>query len=169
MTPIDLFVLAGAAGALAGIDKAVSIFGSARTQPDEGAYELARATARRLGEAGFAIITGVRALCMRLRRLPGWLRHTRRALRGADVDPDPHDSPLPVLLTPSAPWRGLLAWLEEEALAADRVAAADLALLLRCDEPADVVRLTERAHAAQARAVSGVGGYPPVAVPTPEP
>jgi uncharacterized protein (TIGR00730 family) len=37
---------------------AVSIFGSARTPPDHPDYALARATAKRLGEAGFAVITG---------------------------------------------------------------------------------------------------------------
>jgi uncharacterized protein (TIGR00730 family) len=36
----------------------VSIFGSARTQPRAPEYELARATARLLGQAGYAVITG---------------------------------------------------------------------------------------------------------------
>jgi uncharacterized protein (TIGR00730 family) len=36
----------------------VSIFGSARTPPDDPRYAAARALARRLGEAGYAIITG---------------------------------------------------------------------------------------------------------------
>jgi hypothetical protein len=44
--------------ALAHIGKAVSIFGSARTAPGHPEYEQARALARRLGEEGFAIITG---------------------------------------------------------------------------------------------------------------
>jgi uncharacterized protein (TIGR00730 family) len=44
--------------ALAHVGKAVSFFGSARTTPDDPAYERARALARRLGEEGFAIITG---------------------------------------------------------------------------------------------------------------
>jgi uncharacterized protein (TIGR00730 family) len=43
---------------LAHIGKAVSIFGSARTPPDHPRYEAARALARRLGEQGYAIITG---------------------------------------------------------------------------------------------------------------
>ncbi len=43
---------------LAHIGKAVSIFGSARTSPDDPSYEQARALARRLGSEGFAIITG---------------------------------------------------------------------------------------------------------------
>lgn len=37
---------------------AVAIFGSARTPPDDPDYAIARAIARRLSEAGFAIITG---------------------------------------------------------------------------------------------------------------
>ena len=43
---------------LAGIGKAVSIFGSARTRPDSPDFDLARRTAARLGERGFTIITG---------------------------------------------------------------------------------------------------------------
>jgi uncharacterized protein (TIGR00730 family) len=43
---------------LAGIGPAVSIFGSARVTEDDPVYGLARETARRLGEAGFAVITG---------------------------------------------------------------------------------------------------------------
>jgi uncharacterized protein (TIGR00730 family) len=43
---------------LARLGAAVSMFGSARTPPDHPRYALARETARRLGEAGFAIITG---------------------------------------------------------------------------------------------------------------
>ena len=45
-------------GALAGVGKAVSIFGSARTPLDSADAGLARRTAARLGERGFAIITG---------------------------------------------------------------------------------------------------------------
>jgi uncharacterized protein (TIGR00730 family) len=44
--------------ALANLGMAVTIFGSARTPPGHDEYEAARATARRLAEAGFAIITG---------------------------------------------------------------------------------------------------------------
>jgi uncharacterized protein (TIGR00730 family) len=44
--------------ALAGLGPAVTVFGSARTRPGEPQYEQAVALAQRLGEAGFAIITG---------------------------------------------------------------------------------------------------------------
>jgi hypothetical protein len=44
--------------ALARVGAAVSIFGSARTPRDHPEYVLARETARTLGAAGFAIITG---------------------------------------------------------------------------------------------------------------
>jgi uncharacterized protein (TIGR00730 family) len=44
--------------ALSHIGKAVSIFGSARTPSDHPRYEAARTMARRLGEEGYAIITG---------------------------------------------------------------------------------------------------------------
>ncbi|MFL7837553.1 MAG: TIGR00730 family Rossman fold protein [Candidatus Promineifilaceae bacterium] len=44
--------------ALAELSRAVTIFGSARTKPGDPNYEAAVETARLLGEAGFAIITG---------------------------------------------------------------------------------------------------------------
>jgi uncharacterized protein (TIGR00730 family) len=44
--------------ALAHVGPAASFFGSARTSPDDPEYALARETARIVGEAGLAIITG---------------------------------------------------------------------------------------------------------------
>jgi uncharacterized protein (TIGR00730 family) len=44
--------------ALASVGRAVTVFGSARTPPDHPEYGIARELARRLGEEGFAIITG---------------------------------------------------------------------------------------------------------------
>ena len=40
------------------VGPAVAVFGSARTEPGDPEYELARETARRIGEAGYAVITG---------------------------------------------------------------------------------------------------------------
>ena len=45
-------------GELADLHRAVSVFGSARTQPGSPGYELAREVGHRLGVAGFAVITG---------------------------------------------------------------------------------------------------------------
>jgi uncharacterized protein (TIGR00730 family) len=45
-------------GALAGVSRGVAFFGSARTPPDDPACALAEATARAVGEAGYAVITG---------------------------------------------------------------------------------------------------------------
>jgi uncharacterized protein (TIGR00730 family) len=50
--------LEGGFEALAAIRCGVSVFGSARIAPEHPDYALARATANRLGEAGFAVITG---------------------------------------------------------------------------------------------------------------
>jgi uncharacterized protein (TIGR00730 family) len=44
--------------ALAHVGAAASIFGSARTPPDDPEYALARETARMIGEEGMAVITG---------------------------------------------------------------------------------------------------------------
>ena len=43
---------------MAPVGKAVSIFGSARTRPDDPMYQAAEETARRCVKAGFAVITG---------------------------------------------------------------------------------------------------------------
>jgi hypothetical protein len=43
---------------LASVTRGVSIFGSARTQPDEPQYKAAQETAALLAHAGFAVITG---------------------------------------------------------------------------------------------------------------
>ena len=43
---------------LATVERAVSVFGSARVRPDDPDYQLARSVAGRLGREGFAIITG---------------------------------------------------------------------------------------------------------------
>ena len=44
--------------AMAKVGPAVTMFGSARTTPDSPVYKLARTIAKRLAEAGYAIITG---------------------------------------------------------------------------------------------------------------
>jgi uncharacterized protein (TIGR00730 family) len=44
--------------ALSGVERAVSVFGSARAAPGDPDYELARAVAARLGREGCAVITG---------------------------------------------------------------------------------------------------------------
>jgi uncharacterized protein (TIGR00730 family) len=68
--------LATGFSALAHVGKAVSIFGSARTPRDHAEYEWAREAARRLGEAGFAIITGAG---------PGVMEAANRGAREAGV------------------------------------------------------------------------------------
>jgi uncharacterized protein (TIGR00730 family) len=43
---------------LAGVERAICVWGSARTNPGDPEYELAREVGRRLGEQGVAVITG---------------------------------------------------------------------------------------------------------------
>ncbi len=50
--------------ALAGVGKAVAVFGSARSAEDSPAYELARRVGEELARAGFAVITGGGPGCM---------------------------------------------------------------------------------------------------------
>ena len=44
--------------AMAKVGPAITVFGSARTRPDDPIYELARTIGKRLAEAGYAVITG---------------------------------------------------------------------------------------------------------------
>ena len=44
--------------AMASVGPAITVFGSARTKPDDPRYELARTIGRKLAEAGYAVITG---------------------------------------------------------------------------------------------------------------
>lgn len=62
--------------ALADVESALSVFGSARTPDGHPEYELARTTSRMLGEAGFSIITGGG---------PGVMEAANRGARDADV------------------------------------------------------------------------------------
>jgi uncharacterized protein (TIGR00730 family) len=62
--------------ALSGLGPAASLFGSARVPEGHPQYELARATARRLGEAGLAIVTGGG---------PGLMEASNRGAREAGV------------------------------------------------------------------------------------
>jgi uncharacterized protein (TIGR00730 family) len=61
---------------LAGIRDAVCVFGSATTTPGDEEYEQARETARAIGEAGFAVITGGG---------PGTMEAANRGARDAGV------------------------------------------------------------------------------------
>ena len=80
--------------ALGHVGKAVSFFGSARTTPGDSDYVAARSLARRMGEEGFAIITGGG---------PGTMEAANRGARDAgahsiglaielphEEDPNPH-------------------------------------------------------------------------------
>jgi uncharacterized protein (TIGR00730 family) len=44
--------------AMAAVGRAVTVFGSARTRPEDPLYELGRTVGRKLAEAGYAVITG---------------------------------------------------------------------------------------------------------------
>ena len=55
----------------------------------------------------------------------------------------------PVILLGAGEWDGLLEWLRRRALADGRIGAADLDLLLRADEPGQVLTLVREAHRRQ--------------------
>jgi uncharacterized protein (TIGR00730 family) len=55
----------------------------------------------------------------------------------------------PVILLGAGEWDGLLEWLRRRALAEGRIGAADLDLLLRADEPEQVLAFVREAHRRQ--------------------
>ncbi len=69
--------LAAGFAALSHVERAVSVFGSARTPPGHRDYRLATEVARTLGEAGYAIITGAG---------PGIMEAANRGAREAGAD-----------------------------------------------------------------------------------
>ena len=97
-----------------------------------------------------------------VRDLPRRLRHARRALRGADADPDRQVPHFPVVLFDSDYWAGMLDWIRDELLADGMISPADLELLHVTDDPDDAalvgVRCSaqyDQAHEADARSSSG--------------
>ncbi|HEX3974938.1 MAG TPA: LOG family protein [Solirubrobacteraceae bacterium] len=55
----------------------------------------------------------------------------------------------PVILLGAGEWDGLLEWLRHRALADGRISPVDLGLLLRADEPAEVLELVQEGHRRQ--------------------
>jgi predicted Rossmann-fold nucleotide-binding protein len=156
---------------------AVSLFGSARTPVGHPEYELARETARRLGEAGFAIITGAG---------PGAMEAANRGAREAGVrsvglnielpleqGANPYIDelyealtlvqtgkiePFPIILMIGRHWRGLLRWMRDELEAHGRISKGDLELLHVCDDPEEAVALVSSAAQVQWKATVGRDG-----------
>jgi uncharacterized protein (TIGR00730 family) len=188
--------------ALREIGPAVSIFGSARVDERHPAYDLARRTARALGEAGFAIVTGGG---------PGVMEAANRGAReagatsvGLNIDL-PFEQPLnpyvdigvqfhyffarkvmfvryasafvvfpggfgtldelfesltliqtgkvrhfPVVLMQLSYWEGLLDWMRERLAGDAMIGPADLDLLRRSDDPAEVVEIVKAGASLQA-------------------
>jgi uncharacterized protein (TIGR00730 family) len=54
----------------------------------------------------------------------------------------------PIVLVGSAYWAGLLGWLRETVLADGKISPGDLDLLQVADDPAEVVDIITKAHAA---------------------
>jgi uncharacterized protein (TIGR00730 family) len=62
----------------------------------------------------------------------------------------------PIVLVGSSYWSGLLSWIKATMLAAGNIGAAELSLIAVADDPDDVVRLIQEAHANGKPAPSGV-------------
>jgi hypothetical protein len=187
---------------LAGIGPAVSVFGSARVDECDPGYELARRTARMLGEAGFAIITGggpgIMEAANRGAREAGAtsvglnieLPYEQEQNRYVDIGLTFHyfftrkvmfvryasafvvfpggfgtlDElfealtliqtgkiwHFPVVLAGGEYWRGLLDWIGERLVGEGKIVPADLELLQRSEDPAEVVAIVQAGASRQA-------------------
>ena len=109
--------------ALADIRPAVSIFGSARIKPDHRWYKETETLARKLSDAGFAVISGGGPGLMEVLTLI----QTRVGRR------------IPVILVGSTFWKGLLDWMNDTLVAHGTVSAADMELIRVIDDPDEVV------------------------------
>ena len=176
--------------ALADLGQAVTLFGSARVKEQDPMYQAAMETARLLGEAGFAIITGggpgimeagnrgARAagaksiglnielpfeqgvnpyvdIAIEFRYFfvrktmfvkyaqafvifPGGFGTLDELFEALTLIQTGKVQNFPVILFGSAYWDGLREWLRATMLAEGKIAAADLALLVVTDSPAEV-------------------------------
>jgi hypothetical protein len=162
---------------LAGVPKGVSIFGSARTGPDDPQYAAARETARLLAAAGYSIITGAG---------PGIMEAANRGARdgrghsvGCNIElpfeqgANPFVDTLinfryffvrktmliqtgkifrfPVILFGRRYWAGLVRWLQTRVLVERKISPGDLDLMLLTDDPAEAAAAVIAAHVSTQR------------------
>ena len=173
------------------IGPCVSIFGSARTKPEDKYYKLAENVAKRIVEAGYGVITGggpgimeaankgaaeagghsielninlpfeqepniftnmplsfkyffVRKvmfikyaqafICM-----PGGFGTLDEAFEALTLIQTRRIKPFPVILVGTDYWSGLLDWIKEKMLAADRVDDDDMMIINVMDDPKEIV------------------------------
>ena len=188
--------------ALADLGAAVSMFGSARVHRHDPEYDFARGVARRLGEAGFAIITGggpgvmeaanrgareagatsvglnielpfeqeqneyvdiglrfhyfftrkvmfVRYACAFV-VFPGGFGTLDELFEALTLIETGKIRHFPVVLTGSAYWDGLLAWIDGTLLREGKIGPADLELLSRSDDADRIVEIVRAGASRQA-------------------
>jgi predicted Rossmann-fold nucleotide-binding protein len=154
--------------AMARVGRAVTVFGSARTKPDDPIYELSRAIGRRLADAGYAVVgcnielpheqhlnpyvdLGVDFRYFFARKtmfvkyadgfiiLPGGFGTLDELFEALTLIQTGKVRHFPVVLVGSTYWAGLLAWCRETLLAAGAISEEDLDLVTVCDDPDEAV------------------------------
>lgn len=180
-------------GQLAELGSAVSVFGSARTQPDEPAYAQAEEVGRALVEAGFAVITGGGPGAMEAANrgasraggvsvglgielpfesglndwadvgihfryffvrktmfvkyaqgfivLPGGLGTLDELFEAMTLVQTGKVTQFPIVLLGTAYWQGLVDWMRDTQLAAGKISAADLDMMVLTDDVDEAVRI----------------------------
>src|SRR6266508_2610835 len=129
-------------GMLAELGPAISVFGSARTKPDDPMYAAAEELGRKLVGAGYAVITGGG---------PGVMEAANKGASQADgvsvgfgtldelfealtLTQTRKVTSFPVVLFGSSYWGGLVDWLRDTMLADGKISPADLEMFTVTDD-----------------------------------
>jgi predicted Rossmann-fold nucleotide-binding protein len=158
---------------LAQVGKAVSIFGSARTPPQDLYYKKARETTKLLAEAGYAIITGagpgimeaanrgakdggglsIDFFCRKVMFVkyahafvifPGGFGTVDEFFESITLIQTLRASRFPVILVGDDYWKGLIDWMKETVLKATNISQSDVEIFQVIDEPQEIVSAVKK-------------------------
>jgi len=144
---------------LASVGPAVSIFGSARSKPDDPYFKLAEQTASELANAGFAVITGGgggimeaankgaadaggQSIGLNIELPMGGYGTMDEFFESLVLIQTLKQATFPVILMGSDYWAGLVDWIKTRMLGEHKyIAPEDLDVFTMADDPKDAVKI----------------------------